>query len=166
MAVINEESGQLETMKLENALNLAHEKELDLVEVSPNVTPPVCKIMDYGKHLYKLTKQKRQHGAKQKRVEVKGIRLSVRTEKHDLEFKARNAVKFMKKGNRVKVDMILKGREKANRDFANKKLDSFLQMISDISKADPKTEEKEIIKEAGQKKNSQGLSVVVEYKKS
>ena len=166
VAIINEENGQLEIMKLENALSLAHEKEFDLVEVSPNVTPPVCKIMDYGKHLYKLTKQKRQHSAKQKRVEVKGIRLSVRTEKHDLEFKARNVVKFMKKGNRVKIDMILKGREKANKDFAGEKLNNFLQIISDLSKASPETAETEIITEKDQKKKSQGLSVVMEYKKS
>ncbi len=153
-------------MKLENALGLAREKELDLVEVSPNVTPSVCKIMDYGKHLYKLTKQKRQHSAKQKKVEVKGIRLSVRTEKHDLEFKAKNIVKFMKKGNRVKIDMILKGREKANKDFASEKFNNFLQMIFDLSKEDPATEEREIIKEKSQKKKSQGLSIVVEYKKN
>ncbi len=153
-------------MKLENALSLAHEKELDLVEVSPNVTPPVCKIMDYGKHLYKLTKQKRQHGAKQKKVEVKGIRLSVRTEKHDLEFKAKNVIKFMKKGDRVKIDMILKGRERANKDFANEKFNNFLQIISDLSKADLATEEREIIKEKSQKKKSQGLNVVIEYKKN
>ena len=61
MTVINEEGEQLGLMKLDDALNLAREKELDLVEVSPNAVPPVCKIMDYGKHLYKLTKQKRQH---------------------------------------------------------------------------------------------------------
>lgn len=153
-------------MKLDDALSLAREKDFDLVEVSPNVIPPVCKIMDYGKYLYKLTKQKRQHGAKQKKVEIKGIRLSVRTEKHDLEFKAKNAVKFMKKGNRVKIDMILKGREKANKDFADEKFDNFLQIISDLSKADLATEEREIIKEQSQKKKSQGLSVIIEYKKN
>ncbi len=153
-------------MKLGNALDLAREKELDLVEVSPNAVPPVCKIMDYGKYLYKLTKQKRQHGAKQKKIEVKGIRLSVRTEKHDLEFKAKNAVKFMKKGNRVKIDMVLKGREKANKDFASEKFNDFLQIISGLSKADPATEEREIIKGESQKKKSQGLSVIIEYKKN
>ena len=164
MAIINEENGQLKVMKLENALNLAHEKELDLVEVSPNVTPPVCKIMDYGKHLYKLTKQKRQHSTKQKKVELKGVRLSVRTEKHDLEFKAKNALKFMKKGNRVKIDMILKGRERANKDFANDKFNGFLQIISDLSKANPETNEREIIRETSHKKNPQGLSTIIEYK--
>ena len=166
MAVINEEGEQFGLMKLDDALSLAREKELDLVEVSPNAVPPVCKIMDYGKHLYKLTKQKRQHKTKQKKVEVKGIRLSIRTEKHDLEFKAKNAVKFMKKGNRVKIDMILKGREWANKDFANERFNNFLQIISDLSKADPETAEREIIKEESQKKKSQGLSVVIEYRKN
>lgn len=164
--VVNEENDQLKSMKLGDALSLALEKDLDLVEVSPNAIPPVCKIMDYGKYLYKLTKQKRQHGARQKKVEIKGIRLSVRTEKHDLEFKAKNILKFMKKGNRVKIDMVLKGREKANKDFANEKFNDFLQIISDLSKADPATEKQEIIKERSQKKKSQGLSAVIEYKRS
>ena len=163
--MINDEGKQLGLMKTFDAINLASEKELDLVEVSPNLNPPVCKIMDYGKHLYKVAKQKRQHSAKQKKTEVKGIRISVRIEKHDLEFKAKNAIKFLKKGDLVKVDMMLRGREKANRDFALGKFNDFLQMISVMSKGDKETEEEEIIKEYEIKKTPQGFNVVIEYKK-
>ena len=112
--VIGSEGEQFGLMKTEDALNLAAEKELDLVEVSPNLNPPVCKLMDYGKQMYKVAKQKRQQNAKQKQTETKGIRLSVRIEKHDLTFKANNAVKFLKKGNKVKIDIVMRGREKAH----------------------------------------------------
>ena len=163
--MIDNEGKQLGLTKTFDALNLASEKELDLVEVSPNLNPPVCKIMDYGKYLYKVAKQKRQHSAKQKKTETKGIRISVRIEKHDLEFKAKNAIKFLKKGDRVKIDMTLRGREKANRDFAREKFNDFLQMISRISKEDKETEEREIIKEYDIKKTPQGFNIVIEFKK-
>jgi translation initiation factor IF-3 len=153
-------------MNINNALELAREKELDLVEVSPNLSPPVCKIMDYGKHLYKIAKQKRQHSSKQKKTETKALRLTVRTEKHDLKFKAKNAVKFMKKGDRVKIDMILKGREKAHWDFARQKLENFLQIISDLSKEDSEIAEKEITREQDIKKTPQGFNVVIDCKKN
>jgi len=163
--VIGGEGEQLGLMKTEDALALAVEKELDLVEVSPNLKPPVCKIMDYGKHLYKVAKQKRHQNAKQKKTETKGIRLSIRTEKHDLEFKARNAVKFMTKGNRVKIDIVLKGREKAHQDLAMEKMKKFLVTISDISKSNKETEERVITEEQSIKRTPQGMNIVIEYKK-
>lgn len=163
--VIDEQGEQLGLLKIEDALKLATEKELDLVEVSPNITPPVCKIMDYGKYLYKIAKQKRQQNAKQKKVELKIIRVSMRAEKHDLGFKAKNVVKFLKQGNKVKIDMILKGREKAHSDFASEKLEKFLNIISEISKMDKETEETEIIREQNAKKIPQGLATIIEYKR-
>jgi translation initiation factor IF-3 len=163
--VIDETGNPLGLMKTENALNLAYEKELDLVEVSPNLNPPVWKIMDYGKYLYRISKQKRQQVAKQKRVETKSIRLSMRAEKHDLEFKARNAVKFLGQENKVKIDMILKGREKSHFDFASEKFENFLNLISSISKADKKTADREIIREQSPKKTPQGFVMIIEYKK-
>jgi translation initiation factor IF-3 len=162
--VINEEGKRLGVMEINNALELAREKDLDLVEVSPNLNPPVCKIMDYGKYLYKIAKQKRQHSLKQKRIETKALRLTVRTEEHDLKFKAKNAVKFMEKGNRVKIDMILKGREKAHWDFARQKLENFLQIISDTLKENSEIKEREITKEQDIKKTPQGFSVVINCK--
>ncbi|MCK5466043.1 translation initiation factor IF-3 [Candidatus Parcubacteria bacterium] len=163
--MIDDEGKQLGLMKTFDALNLASEKELDLVEVSPNLNPPVCKIMDYGKYLYKVAKQKRQHNAKQKKTETKKIRISVRIEKHDLEFKAKNAIKFLKNENKVRIDMVLKGREKANQDFAREKFDSFLDVISELSKNDEQAKEREIIREQDIKKTPQGFSAIIDFKK-
>ena len=163
--MIDDEGKQLGLMKTFDAINLASEKELDLVEVSPNLNPPVCKIMDYGKYLYKVAKQKRQHNAKQKKTEMKKIRISVRIEKHDLEFKAKNAIKFLKNENKVRIDMVLKGREKANQDFARKKFTDFLNVISELSKNNEQTKEREIIREQDIKKTPQGFSAIIEFKK-
>jgi len=163
--VINEEGSQLGLMDTWRAMELAQEKEWDLVEVSPLLVPPVCKIMDYGKYLYVLTKQKRQQSAKQKKIDTKGIRLTIRTDKHDLEFKARNAVRFMKKGHKARIDLILKGREKSHMDLAKEKLEKFMQTIFEISKMDPETMNKEIIKEVDTKKTPQGFISIIEYKR-
>jgi len=160
---LGENLGLLDTFK---AIEIAREKELDLVEVSPTLNPPVCKIMDYGKHRYKVSKQTRQHNAKQKKVETKNVRLSVRTEGHDLDFKARNVVKFMTKGHRVKAEMVLKGREKANTDFAEVKFRKFVDTITEIVKADPKMTEREIVKIQDITKSPQGFSAVIEFKRS
>jgi len=164
--VIGENGEQFGAMRTDDALRLAYEKGLDLIEVSPNITPPVCKIMDYGKYLYKATKRRKQQIAKQKKIEVKTIRLSARIEKHDLEFKAKNAIKFMKKGNKVKLEMTLKGRERAHMDFARGKLDNFLKIISDMSEADPQTAKKEIVKEQDIKMTPQGFVALIDYKRS
>lgn len=164
-SVIGNEGEKLGIMSIGDALKLASEQALDLVEVSPNLNPPVCKIMDYGKFLYKIAKQKRQQSAKQKKVDTKGIRLSIRIEKHDLEFKAKNAVKFMEKGHKTKIDMYLKGRERANVDFAKEKMEKFLQMVREFAKADPKTANKEIFSEKGLQKTPQGFIIILEFKK-
>lgn len=160
---LGENLGLLDTSK---AIELAHERELDLVEVSPTLNPPVCKIMDYGKHRYKISKQTRQHNAKQKKTETKNVRISVRTEGHDLDFKARNIIKFMTKGHRVKVEIVLKGREKANMDFAKDKFEKFINNISEIAKTDATTEKKEIVKVQDILKSPQGFSTIIEFKKN
>lgn len=163
--VISEEGKRLGLMDAWRAIELAQEKGLDLVEVSPLLATPVCKIMDYGKYLYVLTKQKRQQSAKQKKIDTKGIRLTVRTDKHDLEFKARSAVKFMKKGHKARIDLVLKGREKSHMDLAKEKLEKFIQTIFEISKEDPETTNREIIKEVDAKKTPQGFISIIEYKR-
>lgn len=155
--------GLLDTSK---AIEIAREKELDLVEVSPTLNPPVCKIMDYGKHRYKVSKQTRQHNAKQKKTETKNVRISVRTEGHDLEFKARNIIKFMSKGHRVKAEIVLRGREKANMDFAKEKFEKFLASVAEIAKTDEKTKEKEIVRIQDILKSPQGFSTIIEFKRS
>lgn len=112
------------------ALLLAKQRGLDLVEVSPKAIPPVCRIMDFGKYLYKITKQERQHKAKQKIVEMKGIRLSPRISTHDMETKAKQAEKFMDEGAKIKIDLLMRGREKAHGDMAEKKMHEFLEIIN------------------------------------
>ncbi len=164
--VIDDTGANLGLLDTSKAIEIAREKELDLVEVSPNLNPPVCKIMDYGKHRYKVSKQTRQHNAKQKKVETKNVRLSVRTEGHDLDFKARNMVKFMAKGHRVKAEMVLKGREKANTDFAEMKFRKFLDNVAEIAKATPALAEKEVIRIQDVLKSPQGFSAVIEFKRS
>jgi len=108
---------------------VAHERGLDLIEVAPNVRPPVCKIMDFGKFKYEREKGEREHGKKQKEVELKGIRVGFTTGKHDLGIRVKQIEKFLAEGNKVKIEMILRGREKALRDFARKKFDEFMAMI-------------------------------------
>jgi translation initiation factor IF-3 len=164
--VIDDLGANLGLLDTSKAIEIARERELDLVEVSPNLNPPVCKIMDYGKHRYKISKQTRQHNARQKKMETKNIRLSVRTEGHDLDFKARNVVKFMAKGHRVKAEMVLKGREKANMDFAEAKFRKFLDNVAEIVKADPELSAKEIVKVQEILKNPQGFSATIEFKRS
>lgn len=112
------------------ALQIARSKELDLVEIVPNAQPPVCKIMDFGKYQYQKSKEERLNKAKQKKFEIKGIRIGVRTDEHDLSFKKAQAEKFLSKGNKLKVEIILRGREKAHQDLGRRSLQDFIKSIS------------------------------------
>jgi len=108
---------------------MAHEAGLDLIEIAPNVKPPVCRIMDYGKYQYQKSKQEKEQRSKQKKVEVKGIRISMRTGQHDLETKIKQIEKFFGKGYKVRIEMILKGREKSLFILAREKLEQFIELI-------------------------------------
>lgn len=118
------------TMDIAAALALAREQEADLVEVSPLASPPVCKVTDFGKLQYRQAKQEQQAKTKQKQVETKGIRIGFRTDTHDLLFKKTQAEKFLSKGNKVRVEIILRGREKAMYDKAKENLNQFLKNIN------------------------------------
>lgn len=124
---------------IERAREMARERELDLVEVAPNVNPPVCKIMDFGKHLYRQNKQEHKQKKSQKQGEVKGIRLSMRTGIHDLEVKAAKAKEFLKDRNVVKVALILRGREFTHMNLAYDKMKSFMTMLADAGRTDEPT---------------------------
>lgn len=143
-------------MPILNAINLAKSQGLDLIEVSPKTVPPICKIMDFGKYLYKIAKQERLHKAKQKTIETKGIRLSPRISLHDMETKARQAEKFMLEGAKIKIDLLMKGREKAHADLAEKKVNEFLQIIN----SNPEFTGK-IIMEQRPKRQAWGLIAVI-----
>jgi len=127
--VIDESGKQLGEMSNTEALEIARERELDLVEVAPNAKPPVCKITNYGKFQYSQSKQDRLSKAKQKKIGTKGIRLGMRTDKHDLDFKKKQAEKFLSKGHKVKIELRLRGREKAHQDLAVKGIRSFVENI-------------------------------------
>jgi translation initiation factor IF-3 len=113
----------------DEALKTAKEQGLDLVEVASKANPPVCKLMNYGKFLYMQSKQERLHKAKQKKTETKAIRLSLKIEKHDMQVKAKKINQFLDQGHKVKLDLYLRGREKAFRDEGLKKLEIFLSLF-------------------------------------
>lgn len=116
-------------METPEALRLAQERGLDLIEIAPTVRPPVCKITDFGKFKYEREKGEREHGKKQKESETKGIRIGFTTGKHDLELRARQIEKFLKAGDKARIDMRLRGREKAHGALALKKFNEFLGML-------------------------------------
>ncbi len=154
--LIDEKGEQIGIIETTKALEIAREKEFDLIEVSPNSKPPVCRLVDWGKYRYKLAKQERLHKANQKRIEVKGVRFTLRTDMHDLEFKAKQAEKFLKQGHKVKIDLILKGREKAHQDLAQEKLNDFVKKISELF-----SEEEKIVIEQKPKKSPHGLITII-----
>lgn len=117
-------------MPTPEALELARTRQLDLIEVSPNAKPPVCRVMDYGKFQYQESKQKRLAQAKQKKVETKEVRMGIRTESHDRDFKRSQVEKFLGKGDKVKIEIILKGREKAHQELARKVILDFVALIT------------------------------------
>lgn len=116
-------------MSTAEALLQARSLGLDLIEISPKANPPVVKMLSFDKFRYQQEKALAAQKKKQKKVEVKGIRLSVRIGAHDLEFKAGKADKFLSRGDKVKIDMLLRGREKANIDFAVEVIKKFLAAV-------------------------------------
>lgn len=125
MRVIDPDNEQLGILEIEEALAKADELGLDLVEVSPNSDPPVCRIMDYGQ--YKYQQSKRQHEAKknQKIIHLKEIKLRPKTEEHDFQFKLRHAIEFLEHGDKVKVSVFFRGREMIHQDLGHKLLAKF-----------------------------------------
>ncbi len=115
-------------MSTQEALQIARERDLDLVQVTEKVEPPVCKIMEYGKYLYSL--QKKERAAQTKRAgEIKGIRLGFNISLHDLETRAHQAEKFLKRGDKVRIELPLRGRERGLSEFAKGKVNQFLETL-------------------------------------
>jgi len=117
-------------MALTEAIRIAKEHNLDLVQVTDKVAPPVCKITDYGKYLYQI--QKKEKTLKQKGGETKGIRLTFGISDHDLETKVRLTEKFLRKGDRARIEMVLRGRELALQGFAKEKIHKFLEALNKL----------------------------------
>lgn len=123
--VIDEDGSQLGVMNTREALDLAKQKGLDLIEVSPLAQPPVAKIIDHGKFQYQQSRSQQ----KIKKVETKGIRLSLNIGQHDIAVKQKQVEKFLSKGHNVKIELRLKGRQKAFRDKAKEVIQQFLTSI-------------------------------------
>jgi translation initiation factor IF-3 len=132
--VIDADGSQVGVITRDEALEKARMRDLDLVEVSPNAHPPVCKIMDYGKYKYEQSKREKDSKKKQHVIQVKEIRLRPRIDKHDFEFKLKNAIKFLDEGNKVKVTLLFRGREMAHRDLGYEVMKEVEEYLDDIGK--------------------------------
>lgn len=128
--MIDETGTALGVMSREEALRLAQEKNLDLIEIAPTAKPPVAKIISYDKFRYQKEKEWKKQRQGQKGSELKQIRISARAAKNDLGIKARKLDEFLSEGHVVEVMLVLRGREKYNREWANLKLKEFLMMIT------------------------------------
>ena len=146
-------------MPVEEALRIAQERGLDLIEIAPTAQPPVVKIADFGKFKYERERGEREHRSKQKEVETKMLRIGYATGMHDLEMRANQAKKFLEGRNKVRIDMVLRGRQKAHRDFARKRFEEFLVLIPGHEKEAPIKSTPQgftvIIHSASQAKNAQ-----------
>jgi len=132
--LIDVDGTMLGIMSAKEAQLLANERELDLVKISPNANPPVCKIMDYGKYLYERNKRDKEAKKKQTIIEVKEVRLSPKIEDHDFNFKAKNAIRFLQDGDKVMISIRFRGREIAYSDLGRGVLDRFADTVKEYGK--------------------------------
>ncbi|NOZ55297.1 MAG: translation initiation factor IF-3 [Calditrichaeota bacterium] len=134
--LIDADGTQLGIVDRQKALSIARERGLDLVEVAPNASPPVCRVMDYGKYRYEQSKKERTSRKKQHTIVVKEIRLSPRTELHDIETKCRHAREFLEQGNKVKVTVRFRGREMTKQAFGAQVMQKVKELLQDVSKVE------------------------------
>lgn len=130
---MDENGAQLGVMPTREALEIARERGLDLIEVAPTANPPVCRIMDYGKFRYEQGRKDREAQKKQKNVEVKGLRLRPKTGVHDLGIKKRQMLEFLREGDKVKVTLIFRAREITHPEVARKQFDLLCEGIEDVA---------------------------------
>mgnify|MGYP000963590049 FL=1 len=131
MRIIDSNGDQLGIMSSRQALELAAERQLDLVKIAPQAKPPVCRIMDYGKFKFEQSKKEKEARKNQKIINIKEIRFSPTIEDHDLNVKARNAQKFLQEGDKVKVTIRFRGREVDHVSFGEKALERFYDIVKD-----------------------------------
>ncbi len=125
-------------MSSKEALELANAKSLDLVKIAPQASPPVCRIMDYGKYMFELSKKEKEARKNQKVISVKEIRLSASIEEHDFEFKVKNAIRFLKDGDKVKVSVKFRGREMNYTDLGQQVLEKFAEAVKEYGSVEKK----------------------------
>ena len=131
--VIDSEGGQLGIMPASRALELAAEKNLDLVKIAPQAQPPVCKIMDYGKYRFEQAKREKEAKKNQHIVEIKEVRLSLNIDTHDFNTKLNNALKFIKHGDKVKVSIRFRGREMGHPEIGLNTMKRFADACSEVA---------------------------------
>ncbi|MBQ6555278.1 MAG: translation initiation factor IF-3 [Firmicutes bacterium] len=130
--LISNDGEQLGIMSARDAQKIADEKNLDLVKISPQAKPPVCKIMDYSKYKFDQAKREKEARKKQKTVAVKELRLSPNIDTHDIQVKVKNAIKFLKEGNKVKISIRLRGRELGRSDSAVVVMNDFAEQVAEF----------------------------------
>ena len=131
--LIGEEGEQLGVMAIKDALTLAEERNLDLVKIAPQATPPVCRIMDYGKFRFEQSKKEKEARKNHHVVETKEIRLSAVIDVHDYDFKLRNAIRFLNDGNKIKVSIRFRGRQMAHTELGQQMLLKFAESCSEVA---------------------------------
>jgi translation initiation factor IF-3 len=127
--LIDENDEMLGKMTADEALKIGAERGIDVIEVSPKAVPPVCRLGDFGQFKYQKEKEARKKRAQSKEVEIKGIRLSVRIGTGDLDIRVKQAAKFFEQGDKIKVEIILRGREKAHQDIAREVFNTFIEKL-------------------------------------
>jgi translation initiation factor IF-3 len=131
--VINPDGQQLGIYPIRQALTIAQELGLDLVEINPKADPPVCRIMDYGKFKYEQKKQANLAKKRQKVVEVKEVKMRPKTDDHDFNFKVKHVLRFLEEGNKAKITIRFRGREMAHPETAARQLDRVLEVVGDLA---------------------------------
>ena len=134
--VIDDDGAQLGIMTPRDALAIARERGIDLIEVAPQAQPPVCKIMDYGKYKYEQAKKEKESAKKHKQSELKGIQMFPNIEDHDFVVKVKSAVKFLEDGDKVKVTIRFKGRQITHPEFGRQQLDKIIEMVSQVGQVE------------------------------
>ncbi len=145
--VIDSDGSMLGIMQTADAQNLAVTKNLDLVKIAPQAVPPVCKVMDYGKYMFELAKKEKEARKNQKIISMKEVWIKPTIEEHDFEFKAKNAYKFLKDGDKVKVSVRFRGREMNYTSLGEKVLIKFAQAVEEVGTVErkPKLEGRSMI---------------------
>lgn len=153
--MIDEDGKNLGVIEIAKALEMAKDKGLDLIEISPTAQPPIAKIMDYGKYQYQQKKKAQESSKKVHEAETKSIRLKLGTSQHDLETKAKQASEFLKEGDRVKIELILRGQAKfLDKNFLKDRIERILPLI---------TENCKIVE--GPKSGPTGIHIIIEKTK-
>ncbi len=129
--LIDEAGNQQGIVSLDVAMAMAEERGLDLVKIAPQATPPVCKLMNYGKYKFEMSKRDKEQRKNQKVIEIKEVRLSATIDQHDLEVKAKSCIKFLKQGDKVKVSIRFRGRQATHGEIGLQVMDTFYEMVKE-----------------------------------